>query len=177
MQTISVYHSIWKGGLLVASCLVLATFGIYDIDSSGGGIISWLCALFFGIGGLFMLGLMLKERITKTPYYLITDDSITFNGSLKACEIRFADVERFYLTNVGTTRGKTQMIGIQYKKDVEFQKFENADKAGRSVRRFNMSVTGFQEALPADGLTIKSKDLCEILNERVQLLQNSSPYS
>ena len=69
------------------------------------------------------------------------------------------------------------MIGIQYKKDVEFQKFENADKAGRSVRRFNMSVTGFQEALPADGLTIKSKDLCEILNERVQLLQNSSPYS
>ena len=83
-------------------------------------------------------------------------------------EVRFADVECFYLTKVETARGKTMLIVIQYKENVELQKFEDASKAGRAVRRFNKNVAGSQYTLPADGLTIKPKDLCEILNERVK---------
>jgi hypothetical protein len=44
--------------------------------------------------------------------------------------------------------------------------------AGRAVRRFNKSVAGSQEGLLAEGLTIKPKDLCEILNERVKNSRN-----
>ena len=93
---------------------------------------------------------------------------IIMNRGLKTYEVRFADVECFYLTKVETARGKTMLIVIQYKENVELQKFEDASKAGRAVRRFNKNVAGSQYTLPADGLTIKPKDLCEILNERVK---------
>jgi len=172
METIKVYHSLWKSGLLVAGCFGFAVIGIYNIISGNDRIMAWLGTLFFGIGGLFMLWLMLKERITQTPYYIITDDSIIMNSGLKTHEVRFADVKRFFLTKVGTARGTTKLIGIQYKKNVELQIFEDAGKAGGVVRRFNKRVAGSQEALPADGLTIKPKDLCEILNERVKLSRN-----
>ncbi len=172
METIKVYHSLWKNVLLVAVCLGFTAFSIYNIISGNGSIIEWLFTLFFGIGGLFMLWLMLKERITHTPYYLITDDCIIMSSGLKIFKVYFADVERFFLTKVGAARGTTKLIGIQYRNGVELQKFEDAGKAERAVRRFNKSVAGLQEALPAYGLTIKPKDLCKILNERVKMSRN-----
>ena len=172
METIRVYHSIWKSGLLVVVFLGFAAIGIYSIISGDNEIRAWLCAVFFSIGGLFMLWLMLKERITHTPYYLITDDGIIMNSGSKTYKVHFADVERFFLTDVGTSRGGTKLIGIQYIKGVESRKIEDANMAGRAVRRFNKMVAGSQEALPADCLTIKPKDLCEMLNERVKLSRN-----
>ena len=175
METISVYHSLWKSGLLVAVCFGFAAIGIFMLIASpeSNRMMAWSGILFFGIGGLFVLWLMLKERITHTPYYLITDKSLIMNSGFKPSEVHFADVEYFFLTKVGTARGKTKMIGIQYKRDVELQKFEDASKAGRVVRRFNKSVAGSHEAFPAYDLTIKPSDLCEILNERVRLSQNA----
>lgn len=166
MEEIRVYHSLWKNGLVVAMCFGFVAFGIKGLVEfpDKGSIFAWLCILFFGLGGLFMLWLMLKERITHTPYYIITDESIISNSGLKTIEIRFVYVERFFLTSAA----KTDMIGIQYKKDVEFRKFEDAGNVGRAVCRFNESVAGSQECLPAYGLTIKPKVLCEILNERVK---------
>jgi len=167
METIRVYHSLWKSGLLVAVCFGFTALGIFLINAGKDGIVAWLATSFFGIGGLFMLWLILKERITHTPYYMITDDCIIMNSGFKTCEVHFADVECFFLTEVGTARGKTKLIGRQYKEKLELQKYKDASKAGRAVRSFNKRVAGSQEALPADGLMIKPKALCEILNERV----------
>ena len=153
---------------MLAVCFVCVLI-LLDGDRS---FLAWAGILFFGGGGLFVLFLILKERITHTPYYMITDDGIIMNSGLKTYEVHFTDVECFYLTKVGTARGKTTLIGIQYKESIELQKFEDASKAGRAVRRFNKSVAGSQETLPADGLTIKPKDLCEILNERVKDSRN-----
>ena len=103
---------------------------------------------------------------------MITDDGIIMNSGLKTYEVHFTDVECFYLTKVGTVWGKTTLIFIQYKESIDLLKFEDASKAGRAVRRFIKNVAGSQETLPADGLTIKPKDLCEILNERVKDSRN-----
>ena len=168
MEDIRIYHSIWKNIALLAVCFVFVAMGIFMLLHGEQSFIVWAGILFFGGGGLFVLFLILKERITHTPYYMITDDGIIMNRGLKTYEVRFADVEFFYLTKVGTARGKTMLIVIQYKENVELQKFEDASKAGRAVRRFNKNVAGSQYTLPADGLTIKPKDLCEILNERVK---------
>lgn len=175
METIKVYHSLWKSGLLVAVCFGFVAIGIFMLIASpeSSRMKAWTGTLFFGICGLSNLWLMLKERITHTPYYIITDKSLIMNSGLKTSEVHFADVECFFLTKVGTAKGKTKMIGIQYKRDVELQKFEDTGKAGRVVRRFSKSVAGSQEAFPANGLTIKPSDLCEILNERVRLSQNA----
>ncbi|MBQ6726469.1 MAG: hypothetical protein IJQ89_07810 [Bacteroidales bacterium] len=169
METIRVYHSLWKNGLLVAVCFGFTAVDIFLINAGKNGIVAWLAILVFGIGGLFMLWLMLKERITHTPYYIITDDCIIMNSGFKTIKVHFADVERFFLTKVGTVAGaKTKLIGIQYKKNVELQKYKDAHMAGRAVRHFNKRVACSQEAFPADGLTIKPKDLCKILNEKVK---------
>ena len=57
---------------------------------------------------------------------------------MKKWEVRFADVEEFYLINVMSSK----QIAIKYKKDVELQKMNEASSAGRTVRKFN-------EKLPA----------------------------
>lgn len=172
MEDIRIYHSIWKNIALMAVCFVFVAMGIFLLLHGKQSFNVWSGTLFFGVGGLFVLFLILKERITHTPYYVITDDGIIMNSGLKTYEVHFTDVECFYLTKVGTVRGKTTLIGIQYKESIELQKIEDASMAGRAVRRFNKSVAGSQEALPADGLTIKPKDLCEILNERVKNSRN-----
>ena len=172
MREIRIYHSIWRNIPLLAVCFVFAAMGVLILLDGDRTFLAWAGILFFGGGGLFVLFLILRERITHTPYYIITDDGIIMNSGLKTYEVHFTDVECFNLTKVGTARGKTTLIGIQYKESIELQKFEDASKAGRAVRRFNKSVAGSQETLPAAGLTIKPKDLCEILNERVKDSRN-----
>ena len=166
METIKVYHALGRNVFFITLCFLFAGLIFYSLHiySGFGRIIAWLGILFFGLGGLFMLCLMLKERITHTPYYLITEDGIISNMGSKAWEIRFADVERFFVTNFK----QATFIGIQYKKDVEALKIESASKFGRAVRHFNQVTAASQEALVADGLTIKPKDLCDLLNERLK---------
>ena len=110
-----------------------------------------------------MLWLILKERITGKPYYLVTDESVTMNSGLKAWEVRFADVERFFLAG--------KMIGIVYNKDREVQKMEDAGWLGRIVRRFNQRIGGSQEHLYVSSMTMKPQELCDLLNERVKKMK------
>ena len=168
VETIKVYHSLWKSGLLVAVCLGFTSIGIFLINVGKDDIITCLCTSLFGICSLFMLWLMLKERITHTPYYIITDDSVIMNSGLRTFEVHFDDVKCFFLMTLKVRAGaNTKFIGIQYKKHVELQDYKEASMLGRAVRNFNKIVAGSQGGLPADGLTIKPKVLCEILNERL----------
>ena len=70
------------------------------------------------------------------------------DSGMKKWEVRFADVEEFYLINVSSSK----QIGIKYKKEVEFQKMNDASSAGRTFRKLNERLAGVQESLPADGL-------------------------
>ena len=124
---------------------------------------AWAGSLFFGGGGLFMLYLILRERIGHKAYYIITDESILMDSGIKKWEVRFADVEEFYLLNVKSSK----MIGIIYKKEVEFQKMNDASRTGRTIRNLNESIAGVQESLPVDGLNIKPQELCDLLNMRL----------
>ena len=59
------------------------------------------------------------------------------------------------------------MIGITYKKEIEARKMEEAKEAGRAVRRLNTKIAGSPEGIPAFDLTMKPKEIVEILNERL----------
>ena len=168
MEEIRIYHSLWKNGLLILVCFAFAGLGIHSlvVHPEKSGIVFWLGLLFFGLGGLFMLWLILRERITDKPYYLVTDESVTMNSGLKAWEVRFDDVESFFLVG--------KMIGIRYKKDKEIQKMEDASCLGRIVRRFNQRIGGSQEHLYAADMTMKPKELCDLLNERVKKMKDGS---
>ena len=162
MEEIRIYHSLWKTGFLILVCFAFAALGIYSLvaNPEKSGFVFWLDLLFFGFGGIFMLWLILKERITGKPYYLVTDESVIMNSGLKAWEVRFVDVESFFLVG--------KMIGIRYKKNKEIQKMEDVSGLGRLVRRFNQRIGGSQEYLYAADLTMKPKELCDLLNKLVK---------
>ena len=166
MEEIRVYHSLWKTGILILVCFAFAALGLHTliVHPEKSGFVFWLGLLFFGLGGIFMLWLILRERITGKPYYLVTDESVIMNSGLKAWEIRFADVESFFLVG--------KMIGIRYNKDKEIQKMEDASGLGRLVRRFNQRIGDAQEHLYVSGMTMKPKELCDLLNERVKKVKS-----
>ena len=168
MEEIRIYHSLWKNGLLILVCFAFAGLGVHSliVHPEKNGIVFWLGLLFFGLGGLFMLWLILRERITDKPYYVVTDESVTMNSGLKAWEVRFADVERFFLAG--------KMIGIRYNKDREIQKMEDASMLGRIIRRFNQRIGDSQEHLYVSNMTMKPKELCDLLNERVKNIKTGS---
>lgn len=168
MEEIRVYHSLWKTGILILVCFAFAALGLHTliVHPEKSGFVFWLGLLFFGFGSIFMLWLILRERITGKPYYLVTDESVIMNSGLKAWEIRFADVESFFLVG--------KMIGIRYNKDKEIQKMEDASVLGRLVRRFNQRIGDAQEHLYVSGMTMKPKELCDLLNERVKKMKAGS---
>ena len=168
MEVIRIYHSLWKNGLIILICFAFTALGIYSlvVHPEKNGFWFWLGFLFFGLGGLFMLWLILKERITGKPFYLVTDESVIMNNGLKAWEVRFSDVECFFLVG--------KMIGIRYKKDKEIQKMKDASRLGCIVRRFNLRIGGSQEHLYASNMTMMPKELCDLLNERVKKLKGGS---
>lgn len=162
MEEIRIYHSLWKTGLVILICFTFAALGIHSLVThpEKSGFVIWLGILFFGLGGIFMLWLILRERITDKPYYLVTEKSVIMYSGLKAWEVRFDDVESFFLVG--------KMIGIRYRKDKEIQKMEDASGLGRIVRRFNQRIGGSQEHLYVSNMTMKPKELCDLLNERVK---------
>lgn len=168
MEEIRINLSLWKNTPLILICFVFAALGIRTlaVHPEKMGFWLWLGLLLFGLGGLFMLWLILKERITGKPYYLVTDESVTMNSGLKAWEVRFADVERFFLAG--------KMIGIVYKNDREIQKMEDAGWLGRIVRRFNQRIGGSQEHLYVSSMTMKPQELCDLLNKRVKKMKDGS---
>ena len=96
MEDIRIYHSIWKNIALMAVCFVFVAMGIFILLHGEQSFTVWSGILFFGGGGLFVLFLILKERITHTPYYMITDDGIIMNSGLV---VPFAASTRVWLVH------------------------------------------------------------------------------
>ena len=101
---------------MMAMSFVFAALGGFLLLHGNHSFIVWVCILFFGIGGLYVLFLILRERINNKPYYIITDECVIMDSGMKKWEVRFSDVEEFYLINVMSSK----QIGIRYKKEIEF---------------------------------------------------------
>lgn len=163
MEEIRIYHSIRKNIAIMAVSFAFVAMGVFQLVNGDNAYIIWAAILFFGICGLFFAFLMLRERINHKPYYIITDECVIIDSGMKKWEVRFADVEEFYLINVMSTK----QIGIRYKKKIELQKMNDASSAGRTIRKMNERIAGVQESLPADDLTIKPQQLCDLLNMKL----------
>jgi hypothetical protein len=119
--------------------------------------------LFCGFGFIVIPSMMIRERITGQAYITISDKSFVVRGS-KAFMANFSDVEAFEIIELG----KQKFISVHYKPNVEIQKLEDASFLERLVRRFNTNLTGAQEHLATTGTNIKTEELFEILNERLE---------
>lgn len=163
MNEIKIYHSVWKNAITIISCLAFAGLGIFaGLRKGGMPWIVWMAIAIFALGGLFMAYMVVKEKIAHQPFLIITDEYVRMNSG-KGYDIRYADVDAFFMTRVWSAK----MIGIAYKKEIEARKMEDAKDVGRAVRRFNAKIAGTPEAIPANDLTMKPKEIIEILNERL----------
>ena len=163
MNEIKIYHSVWKNAITIIACLAMAGLGVFFGFRRGGmPWIGWMAIVFFALGGLFMAYMVVKEKIAHQPYLIITDEYVRMNSG-KGWDIRYADVDAFFMTRVWSAK----MIGITYRKEVEARKMEEAKEAGRAVRRFNSKIAGTAEAIPANDLTMKPEAIIESLNERL----------
>lgn len=152
--------------LLVLASFAIAVAGFFIAIHSPKGfhiIVGWISVVFFGLGGLYMLYGMLKERLTGKPFLTITDNCIIIE-TMKQTIVNFADVESFEVM-----KGRQQkFIAIHYKPDVEQQKIDEAGTIGRSIRSLNRGLVNAQETISTTGTGMKSEELCDLLNERLR---------
>mgnify|MGYP006916139457 FL=1 len=165
METIKIYHSPWRMLLLVLASFAIAVAGFFMTIHSPKGfhiVVGWIGVVFFGLGGLYMLYVTLKERLTGKPFLTITDEAIICEG-MKQTVIRFADVKSF---NVVKMRNQ-EFVAIHYKPVVERQKMDKANVLDRSVRKLNRQLVNAQENISTTGTGMKAEVLCDLLNERL----------
>ena len=166
METIKIYRSSWRMLLLCLGCLVFMIGSYFMLEHRKDFfhmVVASLGIMFFGLGGLYMLYTILKERLTGKPYLTITDEGIISEG-VKQSVIHFADVQSFEVVKMG----RQQFVAVHYKPGVEQQKLDEADMLGRSVRKLNQKLVNAQENISTVGISMKVEELCDLLNERLR---------
>lgn len=164
MNEIRIYHSAWKMAIYIIGCFVFVASGWYVICNPRNYLdifMGWLGVLFFGMGGLMLLYLAIKEFLLRNPYLTITDKSIIAR-SLTTKEYLLEDIDYFEYQRA------LKLIGIHYKKGIGRRKMKEASIIGRFVRKMNVEFLNTQEALSAYGLSMEPEDLCELLNSRLR---------
>lgn len=165
METIRIYHSTWRMLLLALVSLAFAVAGFFMAIHSTKGfhiVVGWIGVVFFGLGGLNMLFVMLKERLTSKPFLTITDEAI-IKEWMKQTVIRFADVKSFNVVKVG----RQKFIAVHYKPGVEQQKMDEVGALDRYIRKQNRRLVDAQETISTTGMAMKAQELCNLLKERL----------
>lgn len=151
---------------LVASALFLFHHNhtINHIDA----IILWIGIAFFGLGGLILLYNTFKRILRAEPFLTITADRVICRG-VRPLVVKFADVKSFALKKVENQ----ELIAIYYKPNVELQKMDESDVIERNIRSFNKYVMNAQDVISVVGMNMKSQELCDLLNERLEVHNRS----
>lgn len=170
---IRIYQSLWKTALLSALCLSFAVMGCLVIMDDGCNVAmrilaGWLNVIFFGGCGLSVFMVTVYNRIRHIPLLIIHEDRLEFYVQVKGVyyTIKFADVKGFRMTSVCGAK----QIAIDYKAVSLMNKLEESSSFKRYVLALNFKVLGAIESIPAEGLTMKGRKICNILNERLEKL-------
>jgi len=173
MEKIKIYHSVWKNMPTIFILLVFTIIFIYAMaQGKDTPLWVWGGLLFFGLGFLFMLFVVLRERLLHKPYITITDDKVIVNHVGRIWEYNLADINRFELHEY---RGwglrfyfSTDIISVHYKRNVEAKKMGEAEGMERINRKMSVAMMNAQEGIKANQLTMKPKQLCDLLNKRLK---------
>ncbi len=63
------------------------------------------------------------------------------------------------------------MIAVDYKTAPLIHKFDGASDLKQNIMNFNFNEIGAIENIPVHNLTMKGKDICDILNRRLNCWQ------
>lgn len=167
---IRIYQSQYKSLSLAVMCLLFVTGGIFilnddDCTTTVKLIGGWLNIAFFGLGGLLQLFATLHNRIKNIPFIIISDSNVSFYVQFKKSyhTINFDDVKQFRIISIYGSK----MIAVDYKKNVMEQLFDGSNGITTQLMTYNLKKTGAAISIPTANLTMKAKDICAILNKRI----------
>lgn len=167
---VKVYHSLWKNALLAIACFLFALSGWFLVTSSGTGwsekvLIEIFGILFFGLGGIIITVLTIYQRFRRIPYLIIYDDRLEFYRQVqrKYYTINFSDVRKFRFYKWHSLH----LIAVDYYKSAYRNKFMEASERKQRLMMFNANITGAVENIFANNLTMKGKEICNLLNARL----------
>ena len=173
MEEIKIYHSVWKYLPTILISLVFTIIFIYAM-TQGNDTPLWVWGglLFFGLGFLFMLFMVLRERLFHKPYITITDEKVVVNHVGRIWEYNLADVHCFELREYKGYGPRfyisIAIISVHYMPSMETKKMKDAKGMDRINRKMNNAMINAQEGIHASQLTMKPKQLCDLLNERLK---------
>ena len=171
---IRIYQSVWKNMFFAVCCLAFAIVGyLIMIDPSTkwptkifGGLLNMI---FFGYASVFFAIMASHKRICRIPFLIIYANRLEIykqrNGSYHT--INYADVKKFRLVKIHSSK----MIAVDYKTTPLIHKFEEASDLKQSIMNFNFNEIGAIENIPVHNLTMKGKEICDILNSRLNCWQ------
>lgn len=170
MTEIRIYQNLWKNMLWAVLCFAFAAGGcqiVYDVHTNWPTKVfaGFGSLIFFGGGGLFLILQTLYNRIRHIPLLIIHEDRLDLYEQRKGTyhTIHFANVKRFRLIKIHSTK----LIAVDYKVTPLIHKLEESSSFMQRMMTFNFNVSGAIESLPADNLTMKGKEICDILNGRL----------
>jgi len=163
MEEIRVYHSYWSSIFLILGSILFVFLGVWMLRRGEHLLIAWLSIVFFGLCGLAIIKMVLKEWISGRPYLLISDKKVIVNG-YPSFEIKFEDVASFYLWK----QRSVTFVSVRYKKGVMVRKLKESNLFARIILKMNTSLTASPEAISAVAITMPAQQLCDLLNERLQ---------
>lgn len=165
MDEIRIYRTEWRNVIAAIICMAFAVSSAIAIRHGNGRATGGL--LFFGLGGLFLMFLIVRSRLH--PYLSITDESISgcedydiFNRM--NWEIRFAEVDSFELLPYSLLHPLKRDICVHFKTDETHQKVYSPKLFGRISSKI---FSGPEIYIHVDGINMKPQQLCDLLNKRI----------
>lgn len=176
---IAICYSPWKilyRLLLCVAMIMVCLFLAFNdsVQRLGAEFWGWVGLIFFVGAGLVVFVSLFDMLIRRIPYIRIFNDRMEYYVpmQMKYKTVYFRDVEGFRLINMSS---KARLITIDYKPDVIGEEYEAEETSGLKKWLFsiNYEYTGAIEAIQADVYRIDGEEICDILNERVQVFNDA----
>ena len=149
--------------------LALTIVFIIPLSQGKGSLVwNWSLLLFSGSAFLFFLFLILRERLLHKPPLIITEDKVIDNNVGRIKEYHFTDIHHFDLIVHPGLYVSQAVIRIHYMPCVETKKMSEAKGMDRIYRKMNVAMMNAQDSIQVTNLTMKPRQLCDLLNERLK---------
>jgi len=169
MEEIKLYHKVRAILPVLLVLLALTIVFIIPLSQSKGSLVwNWSLLLFSGSAFLFFLFLILRERLLHKPPLIITEDKVIDNNVGRIKEYHFTDIHHFDLIVYSGLYVSRAVIRIHYMPCVETKKMSEAKGMDRIYRKMNVAMMNAQDSIQVTNLTMKPRQLCDLLNERLK---------
>ena len=169
MEEIKLYHKVWAMLPVLLVLLALTIVFVIPLSQGKGSLVwNWSLLLFSGSAFLFFLFLILRERLLHKPPLIITEDKVIDNNVGRIKEYHFTDIHHFDLIVYPGLYVSQAVIRIHYMPCVETKKMSEAKGMDRIYRKMNVAMMNAQDSIQVTNLTMKPRQLCDLLNERLK---------